>query len=185
MKGEKVRKQTKRPFETGTRPNRDPVFNNKVTLRPRGKEKKWKSLLCITSSFCIPIGRETFLATLDVKKLAFCSGLNNGMLCCMLVLQGNKNQQHCTKQDSQGNQRKASLGTWTKIYLTSNGHYWLKMLKFGRYCIDGGVAQMVERSLSMREVPGSIPGASKIFFLLFCLNSKVSYFFSIFYGKEI
>ena len=25
----------------------------------------------------------------------------------------------------------------------------------------GGVAQMVERSLSMREVPGSIPGASK------------------------
>ena len=27
----------------------------------------------------------------------------------------------------------------------------------------GGVAQMVERSLSMREVPGSIPGASKIF----------------------
>ncbi|RLU24732.1 hypothetical protein DMN91_002822 [Ooceraea biroi] len=29
---------------------------------------------------------------------------------------------------------------------------------------EGGVAQMVERSLSMREVPGSIPGASKIFF---------------------
>ena len=27
----------------------------------------------------------------------------------------------------------------------------------------GGVAQMVERSLSMREVPGSIPGASKSF----------------------
>ena len=26
---------------------------------------------------------------------------------------------------------------------------------------EGGVAQMVERSLSMREVPGSIPGASK------------------------
>ena len=25
---------------------------------------------------------------------------------------------------------------------------------------NGGVAQMVERSLSMREVPGSIPGAS-------------------------
>ena len=25
---------------------------------------------------------------------------------------------------------------------------------------SGGVAQMVERSLSMREVPGSIPGAS-------------------------
>ena len=28
----------------------------------------------------------------------------------------------------------------------------------------GGVAQMVERSLSMREVPGSMPGASKSFF---------------------
>ena len=27
----------------------------------------------------------------------------------------------------------------------------------------GGVAQMVERSLSMREVPGSIPGASRTF----------------------
>ena len=26
--------------------------------------------------------------------------------------------------------------------------------------IQGGVAQMVERSLSMREVPGSIPGIS-------------------------
>ena len=29
-----------------------------------------------------------------------------------------------------------------------------------------GVAQMVERSLSMREVPGSIPGASKTFYYL-------------------
>lgn len=28
----------------------------------------------------------------------------------------------------------------------------------------GGVAQMVERSLSMREVPGSMPGASNNFF---------------------
>ena len=28
--------------------------------------------------------------------------------------------------------------------------------------ITGGVAQMVERSLSMREVPGSIPGASTV-----------------------
>ena len=27
----------------------------------------------------------------------------------------------------------------------------------------GGLAQMVERSLSMREVPGSIPGSSKCF----------------------
>ena len=30
--------------------------------------------------------------------------------------------------------------------------------------ILGGVAQMVERSLSMREVPGSIPGASSHYF---------------------
>ena len=29
--------------------------------------------------------------------------------------------------------------------------------------IEGGVAQMVERSLSMREVPGSMPGASNYF----------------------
>ena len=29
----------------------------------------------------------------------------------------------------------------------------------------GGLAQMVERSLSMREVPGSIPGSSTIFFV--------------------
>ena len=33
--------------------------------------------------------------------------------------------------------------------------------------MDGGVAQMVERSLSMREVPGSIPGASRTFILCF------------------
>ena len=32
--------------------------------------------------------------------------------------------------------------------------------------ISGGVAQMVERSLSMREVPGSIPGASNINILI-------------------
>ena len=31
------------------------------------------------------------------------------------------------------------------------------------YTQGGGVAQMVERSLSMREVPGSIPGASTTF----------------------
>ena len=31
----------------------------------------------------------------------------------------------------------------------------------------GGLAQMVERSLSMREVPGSIPGSSSLFFLNF------------------
>ena len=37
-----------------------------------------------------------------------------------------------------------------------------------RFYKDGGVAQMVERSLSMREVPGSIPGASKSVF--FCIT---------------
>ena len=31
--------------------------------------------------------------------------------------------------------------------------------------MQGGVAQMVERSLSMREVPGSIPGISSLLFL--------------------
>ena len=35
---------------------------------------------------------------------------------------------------------------------------------FGFLTVRGGVAQMVERSLSMREVPGSIPGASKNLF---------------------
>ena len=35
---------------------------------------------------------------------------------------------------------------------------------------QGGLAQMVERSLSMREVPGSIPGASKIFLSVFLIE---------------
>ncbi len=34
----------------------------------------------------------------------------------------------------------------------------------GLLTATGGVAQMVERSLSMREVPGSIPGASSLTF---------------------
>ena len=40
------------------------------------------------------------------------------------------------------------------------------------YSQGGGVAQMVERSLSMREVPGSIPGASR-YFLHLTLSSKI------------
>ena len=44
-----------------------------------------------------------------------------------------------------------------------------------RAVIEGGVAQMVERSLSMREVPGSIPGASTFFFY-FCFT--VTWFLS-------
>ena len=47
--------------------------------------------------------------------------------------------------------------------------YWFS----GLTDINGGVAQMVERSLSMREVPGSIPGASKIFF--HSLKKVISY----------
>ena len=38
----------------------------------------------------------------------------------------------------------------------------------------GGLAQMVERSLSMREVPGSIPGSSNDFFFL--LHTRQPYF---------
>ena len=32
---------------------------------------------------------------------------------------------------------------------------------------NGGLAQMVERSLSMREVPGSMPGSSKLYYFLY------------------
>ncbi|GIX71824.1 hypothetical protein CEXT_274081 [Caerostris extrusa] len=40
----------------------------------------------------------------------------------------------------------------------------LSMREFKEPGTVGGVAQMVERSLSMREVPGSIPGASISFY---------------------
>ena len=40
---------------------------------------------------------------------------------------------------------------------------------FSNLSKNGGVAQMVERSLSMREVPGSIPGASNNYFCYFGL----------------
>ena len=51
--------------------------------------------------------------------------------------------------------------------------WWIKLLCYelankltvcSNSAISGGVAQMVERSLSMREVPGSIPGASNSHF---------------------
>ena len=51
--------------------------------------------------------------------------------------------------------------------LTVKGHV-QSLLNHSIYtslCQEGGVAQMVERSLSMREVPGSIPGASIQIFL--------------------
>merc|ERR1711954_26525 len=40
----------------------------------------------------------------------------------------------------------------------------VNLVKLPTWPYGGGVAQMVERSLSMREVPGSIPGASIKFF---------------------
>ena len=46
---------------------------------------------------------------------------------------------------------------------------WKSLNNIRTTCHGGGVAQMVERSLSMREVPGSIPGASKTFFFIFTL----------------
>jgi hypothetical protein len=47
---------------------------------------------------------------------------------------------------------------------------------------------MVERSLSMREVPGSIPGASKgLFFLLFLFPcaQKMGYKYSTLYRRSL
>ena len=41
---------------------------------------------------------------------------------------------------------------------------------------DGALAQMVERSLSVREIPGSIPGFSKFFFLFFFWFIASNYF---------
>ena len=53
-----------------------------------------------------------------------------------------------------------------------------KALLFSSLHNSGGVAQMVERSLSMREVPGSIPGASNKYFLISLLNSFQTLFVS-------
>ena len=54
----------------------------------------------------------------------------------------------------------------SRTWLTKLPTYeiWHKLTKDTIIFISGGVAQMVERSLSMREVPGSIPGASKPYF---------------------
>ena len=43
---------------------------------------------------------------------------------------------------------------------------------------DGGVAQMVERSLSMREVPGSMPGTST-FFSVLLQNAPLKFYLSL------
>jgi hypothetical protein len=50
---------------------------------------------------------------------------------------------------------------------------------------NGGVAQMVERSLSMREVPGSIPGASKNFFILNFVKNFEFLIFSVLATKAV
>ena len=45
---------------------------------------------------------------------------------------------------------------------------------------SGELAQMVERSLSMREVPGSMPGFSRsLFFFLFFANCSCDLLFGI------
>ena len=49
-----------------------------------------------------------------------------------------------------------------------------KVSSFGRGRAEGAVAQMVERSLSMREVLGSIPSSSTFFFLYFYVNIYIS-----------
>ena len=52
---------------------------------------------------------------------------------------------------------------WPVLY-----NIYLNSSKVSPPFISGGVAQMVERSLSMREVPGSIPGASIPFHFIIC-----------------
>ena len=44
----------------------------------------------------------------------------------------------------------------------------------------GGLAQMVERSLSMREVPGSMPGSSTFFFP----PMRFLFFFLLYYHTD-
>ena len=59
----------------------------------------------------------------------------------------------------------------TEKYSILNNFNKLKSeFKFSNFVpkIQGGVAQMVERSLSMREVPGSIPGISRLLGVKLC-----------------
>ena len=77
---------------------------------------------------------------------------------------------------------KTSYFLWTrKTRITFNDMvYKLTMNLY--FMKSGGVAQMVERSLSMREVPGSIPGASIPHFKLildsYILSIKVGSIFT-------
>ena len=58
---------------------------------------------------------------------------------------------------------RCNFGHTVKLYRILNlvQIYYMKPFPVGR---QGGVAQMVERSLSMREVPGSIPGISRLLY---------------------
>ena len=49
--------------------------------------------------------------------------------------------------------------------------------------MSGGLAQMVERSLSMREVPGSMPGFSNSDF--FCFSTLFLFFISLSSGTSM
>ena len=54
-----------------------------------------------------------------------------------------------------------ATSTWIAHMVDLKAFFWLFVCEIFRIIeLIGGVAQMVERSLSMREVPGSIPGAS-------------------------
>ena len=59
------------------------------------------------------------------------------------------------------NKNRSKFGHTVKLYqiLNTVQIYYIKPFPVDR---QGGVAQMVERSLSMREVPGSIPGISRL-----------------------
>ena len=62
-----------------------------------------------------------------------------------------------------------SSSFWLSVFVLENLFTllptWKSFYNIGLHRHGGGVAQMVERSLSMREVPGSIPGASKSFLI--------------------
>ena len=70
-----------------------------------------------------------------------------------------------------------------KLYFIKN-RSWKLHWPFRWYLRTGGVAQMVERSLSMREVPGSIPGASKTIFSIYLYrksNQLLCYLFHFYF----
>ena len=54
-----------------------------------------------------------------------------------------------------------------------------------QYPSKGGLAQMVERSLSMREVPGSIPGSSMTFFSCWEMNGVPIFCHYLFHSYRV